>query len=399
MNILFYDRVRSRSPDGQSTHIYEILDGLAKMGHNVVTLNSGKATYSRWDQVKNGVSQSRVFRPFIGEITILWSFLYEIYLLILAVIIIVQYRGRFQVIYRRKSHFNSQYLLSKLLTIPSVIEVNGILADEIKITKRGDKFSLWIIDKLERFSLASADRYIVVTRQLYQLLCSEYKVNSDRVTVIQNGANVDVFKPMDIMKARNELNLEPDSYYICFVGSLVEWQGIQYAIRSLPLILKEYPNTHILIIGEGQMKQELTTLAEGTGVSNRVIFTGIVPYAKVPLYINASDICIVPKTGLKSGYSPLKLYEYMSCGKPVVGSRASGLEVVEESKSGILIKSANHRELATAILRLLKDKELRRKMGDNGRRYVLHNGSWESVAKRVTEVFSEVASSGSSKGR
>jgi len=325
----------------------------------------------------------------MGEITLLWLFLYEIYIFISAFILIARRRRRFDVIYRRHTLFNSEYLLAKLFGIPSVREVNGIVADEAKNTKGGDRVLLWVIDRIERFSMPKADRIIVVTPRLKELLHSEYGIEPNRIAVIQNGANTDLFKPADVIQVRDELNLRQDCSYICFVGILVQWQGIEYLINSIPFVLSECPQTQVIIVGDGQMKQELINLAQQIDVSDKVIFTGMVPYQKVPLYMNASDVCVAPKVGLRSGYSPLKLCEYMACGKPVVASRASGLEILEDSQGGILVEPGNSFELATAITRLLQDKELRNQMGENARKYVVENQSWESVANRVAEVLSD----------
>ncbi len=140
------------------------------------------------------------------------------------------------------------------------------------------------------------------------------------------------------------------------------------------------------VTSEGQMKEELVELVDKTGVSDKFIFTGTVPYEEVPKYINASDVCVVPKRPLKSGYSPLKLYEYMACGEPIVASRISGFEILEQQNAGILVEPENPEELAKAIIKLLKDEKLREEMGKNGREYVVKHHSWESVARKVAEV-------------
>ena len=399
LNILFCDRLSPRSPDGQSTHIHELLSGLSKIGHNVVALNADYTKGHRdgetnmkptaWTRIKNSVSQSRLLKPVAGEIALVWSFLYEMYIFISAFILIARRRERFDLIYRRHNLFSGAYVLGRLFGIPSVKEVNGIVADEAKIKKRWDRGSLWVIDKIERLNMAKADKFIVVTPKLKELLHSEYGVKSDRITVIQNGVNTDVFRPMNTIKVREELILRQNHNYICFVGLLAQWQGIEYVIRSMPIVLSKCPQTQLIIVGEGETKQELIKLSEQVGISDKVMFAGMVPYQKVPLYMNASDVCIAPKVGLKSGYSPLKLYEYMACEKPVVASRASGLEILEDIQGGILVEPGNSIELATAIIKLLKERKLRKQMGENSRKYALQNQSWECVAKRVTEVLSE----------
>lgn len=411
MNILFCDYLKVENPSGQSTHIHEVLSALAKIGHNIMPLNADYAEDERevnaslrpsaWRRIKGSVSRSRILKPIIGEITILWSFLREIRVFISALIIIARRRGRIDIIYRRHSLFNSEYLLAKLFKIPSVKEVNGIVADETKITKRGDRVSLWVIDRIERFSMPKADKIIVVAPKLKELLHSEYGIKADKITIIQNGANTDLFRPMDVIKVREELNLRQDCNYICFVGLLVQWQGIKYVVRSMPLVVSERPQTQLIIIGDGQMKQELINLAEQVGVLDKVIFTGMVPYQKVPLYMNASDICVAPfirERNERCGFSPIKLYEYMACGKAVIGSRLNELEIVEQQKSGILVEPENPLKLATAIIRLLQSRELRKQMGENGRKYVVENQSWESVARRIAEVFSEAVDAASKEG-
>ena len=117
----------------------------------------------------------------------------------------------------------------------------------------------------------------------------------------------------------------------------------------------------------------------------KFIFTGTVPYEKVPQYINSSDICVVPKKPIKC--SPLKLYEYMACGKPVIASDIEGVrEILVESKSGICVPPESPHELAQATIGLLRDTKARESMGKNGRRHIVENRSWESVARKVFEV-------------
>ena len=112
----------------------------------------------------------------------------------------------------------------------------------------------------------------------------------------------------------------------------------------------------------------------------------MVPYQKVPQYINASAVCVVLKVEAKSGYSPLKLYEYMACGKPVVATRVSGFDILEECRAGLLVNTGDYQEFANAVTMLLKNGELRRELGKNGRQYVVENQSWESVARKVADV-------------
>ena len=403
MHILACDNFQGRNVVSESVHIHEVISRLSEMGHDIALLDGDDVRNkvmkentpgdALWRRIEKRLVQ--VFRPFRGELSLIGILRHEVYIFFSAFIILLKRKGSFDVIYRRHNLLNSEYFLAKLFRIPFVKEINGLIADELKLISWGDKFSLWVIDRIERFNMSKADKIIVVTPKLKDVLQSEYGINPDRITVIQNGANTDLFKPMDIIQVRDELNLRQEGNYICFVGTLVQWQGIEYLIRTMPAVLCECPQAQLLIVGYGQMKQELMKLAEQVSVLDKTNFVGMVPYNKVPLYMNASDVCVAPKIGLRSGYSPLKLCEYMACGKPVVGSRASGLEILEESQGGILVEPGNSAELSTAIIKLIKDKELRTKMGESGRKYVVENQSWESVARRVAEVFINAMHTGS----
>jgi glycosyltransferase involved in cell wall biosynthesis len=111
----------------------------------------------------------------------------------------------------------------------------------------------------------------------------------------------------------------------------------------------------------------------------------MVPYTKVPLYINASDVCVAPKIPLTSGYSPLKLCEYLACEKPVIASDVSGFEILTEFNMGLLVPPEDEISLAQALIKLLDNPDLGRTMGRNGRNYVVENRTWEKSASKITE--------------
>jgi len=402
VNILFYDRLKVRQLIAISTHKYELVSNLLKLGHNVTLLNADyprkveEIVFSNQPSPAKGIRSKllslRIVQRFMGEIGILWSLGRDLSLFLSAFILITSRRRNFDVIYRRHSLFNSDYLLARLFRLPLVKEVNGIVSDNARITGFSDNFSLRIIDKIERFNMPRADRIIVVTSKLKETLQKDYGVAGDKISVIPNGANIDLFKPMNAEQARKQLDLSQAGHLVVFVGDLAAWQGVDYLIKSIPYVVKRCPDTRFLIVGDGMMRQELVELAQQVGVSDKIIFTGMVPYHKVPLYINASDVCVVPfrkERGERIGSSPLKIHEYMACGKPVVASRLNGLEVLEDNNTGILVEPESPSELAQAILRLLQSKELRQQMGKNGRKYVVENRSWESVARKVTEVLGE----------
>lgn len=402
MKILFYEAIAKRpSGKGGWIHIFELLDNLSKLGHSIIWVYG--QTYSLieepdivvdleqpqsiWGRTRALVMslQSR------GGAMLLWKLLKEVGLPLVASVTILRHKP--DVIYRRHSILNTECISAKLFGVPLIKEVNGIVFDEAKAGGRASRVSLGIVDRIERLTLRQADKIIAVTSKLKEVLHNDYEIPEDKIVVIENGANTNLFQPMDTTKAREELGLSQSNNYICFVGRLWQVQGVKYLIEAMPRILDECHNTQLLIIGYGPTKEELMKLAKEIGVSDRIVFTGMVSYNKVSLYVNASDICVAPfmkERNEKSGVSPLKIYEYAACEKAIVTSKLPGLEFIEQHKLGILVEPDSPDGLAAATMKLLREPELRRQMGENGRRYVVQDHSWESVAKAVADVCEHV---------
>ena len=385
--------------DTASIHINEIVNNLSKLGHNVVLMNSDiskkesrtkvNSKLSPLKQSKSSLLILHVIQPFIGEIRIFYGVLYEMYTLFLILNIISKQKEKFDIIYRRHSLLNTEFFLAKLFKISVVKEVNGIIVDEALANMWGDNFSIRIIRWIEKFNMNKADKIIAVTPRLMEVIHKDHNVPKEKLVVIENGANIELFKPANQKEAKEKLNLNKNNNYICYVGNLAPWQGVEYLIQSASAIINEIPNTRFLIVGDGLMKNELVELSKKIDVFDNFIFTGAVPHQEIPDYINASEVCVVYKKPLKSGYSPLKLYEYLACEKPVIASRLEGFEILEKNNAGILVEPENPEKLVRAVVELLKNEKLREEMGRNGRTYIIENHSWEGVAVKVAKVCRE----------
>ena len=367
--------------DAQTTHVLELFKNLGKLRDTHLFAPRPKKLVNE--------AQNTIFVPTV--MPIFKSAFYQLFLFLY----LIHYCFKFSpdVIYGRLSNLSfSFFFISKIFRIPYVIEVNGLLIDEEKMIGR-PKVLTRLTGLNEKLNYKQADKIVAVTQGIKDGIKELHSIPDEKIVVIPNGANTDLFKPMHQEKAKKELKLEEKKNYICFVGNLAPWQGVEFLIQSAPLILKESPHTKFLIIGDGPMKEELIDLTEQMAVSDKFIFTGVVPYEDVPKYINASDVCVasfIRKRNLKIGLSPLKIYEYAACGKPIAASRIPNLEFIEKQKAGILVEPENPKELAKAIIKLLKDERLRRELGENGRKYVTKNHSWEAVARRVAEVCKSV---------
>jgi len=402
LKILYCDLATVQKGGADTVHNYELVTNLTRLGHKVVSLKVkrlegrvGASTgiqSSPREHTKRGSRSLPLYNGFLNGMRILRFAWREWFIFVSVLIAILKRRRQLDIIYRRHNVLNSEYFLAKLFSIPLVKEVNGIFADEARMQNVGGDFFVRVIDTIERFNMSKADRIVVVTSKLKDFIHRDYGVPQEKVVVISNGANTDLFQPLDPIEARNKLDLSQSDNYVCFVGSLKPWQGVEYLIKSAPLVLAECPDTKFVIVGDGVMRGELVAQANRTGVLGNVIFTGFVPYEKVPLYVNASDICVAPSRAERNrtGGSPLKLCEYLACERPVVASEISGHEFIESELAGILVTPDNPQELANAIIKLLQAPGLRAQMGENGRRFVVENRSWKSVAKEVAQVCQQL---------
>ncbi|MFC1937651.1 glycosyltransferase family 4 protein [Chloroflexota bacterium] len=396
MNILFCSPLRG-SKGNYPVHVYEVLTNLEKLGHRIIfpggnrlegeqNIDSNLQKPSLLGRAKSALGSSRILRPFKGEIYLLVSLWNEACLFCSVLSILIKHRKEIDVIYRRHALYHSEYFLARMFRVPSVQEVNGIEIDLAKHAQRGDRISLWLLDRIERYFFPKADKIIAITPKLEKVLTHDYHVPQHRVVVVQNGANTDLFKPMDALAARKRLNLKQSDNCVCMAGSFVRYQGHEYLIKSAPLVLAKNPNTRFLLIGDGETREGLMELARQMECSDRITFTGSVPYERVTLYLGAADVCVAPKKPLLSGYSPQSLYEYMACGRPVVATRTDGFEILEQHNAGLLVNPEDAEELARAIVSLLQAPQLRKEIGENARKYVVENHNWKIVATGVAAV-------------
>ncbi|AKB51854.1 Glycosyltransferase [Methanosarcina barkeri str. Wiesmoor] len=379
MNIHYLTDIYFGEKNAGTTHTLEIYNNLSKK--NEVHLICQKPQTEI--EIKN-----KCYIPLFGtkrvKRTILLNFLfwmiYPLYILI---------KKKPDIFYQRFDgtlFLSPSLIFSKLFNIPLVMEVNGNMLDEISMRHEPQVY-VKLIKLCEKSYYSKASRIITVTEGIKQEIIKKYRIPEEKIEVIGNGVNTDIFRPLNKRSnLKTKYGLDKNNV-VAFAGILVEWQGLKYLIEAAPAILKEETETIFLIIGDGPLKNDLIQKVKDLNIDKKFIFTGFVSYDEVPLYINASDVCVVPKIPLKSGYSPLKLYEYMACGKAVIASDVRGFEILNQVKAGVLVEPQNSQKLSEAILQVLKDGALKNEMGKRGRNEVLMHYSWGNVAQKTEELF------------
>ena len=368
----------------QTTQLIEVATSLKRFGHEILLFAPTIRKYT-------GNKRFNIKYVPTMDIFMLRLPIYQFFLFIYMLIYYLKFKPN--LVYNRMGVFSiAPVLFSKIFGLPHVLHLADDIVGNMKINNVNPVL-ITIYKVIEKISCSNSSRITTAHSRVKDIIHERNNILLNKIVLIPNGANIDAFKPMSIIRVRKELNLEDDKFYIGFVGGLDRWQGVEHLIKSAPLILKIYRNVRFLIVGDGYMREELIDHAEKNNVSDVFTFTGSIPYEKVPLYINACDICVTLKMKGIPG-SALKLNEYLACEKPVIATKGAdyGFEILEEYNAGILVDTEKPEEVADAIITLLKNKELRDEMGKNGRKYVVENRSWERVAREVEKMMKKAAS-------
>ena len=380
MKILYISFPDLNGSNGSCTHVREILRNIP-INNSITVVSPTKYPPKFGNNItfkRCGYIDIEFLRAFTFSINAF--FICSFYLL----------RNKCDLIYERDHAFGTGCNLTLLFNIPVVMEVNGISNETGRFPKPIAKIINLVL--LNRYSIAT--HIITVTPKLKEFLQLNYNLPPDKVSVVENGANIDLFKPMDKENALKKLNLDSEFKYVCFVGHLAPWQGVEYLVKSSPFILSKCPNTKFIIVGDGPKLDELKKLVDTLNISSNYLFTGYVDYETVPVYINASNICVAPfiiERNDRIGLSALKIYEYLACGKPVVASKIKGIEeLLSTSKGGISVIPEDVCDLGKNIVRLLRDDSMCKQMGTYGYKFIRAHHSWKIAAANVEQISCKV---------
>jgi glycosyltransferase involved in cell wall biosynthesis len=237
--------------------------------------------------------------------------------------------------------------------------------------------------------LDSAEVIIATTRS-YAQESPFLKNYLDKIVVIPNGINIEeVTTTLTKEESRTNLGLPIKTKIILFFGSLVPYKGPDILLKAFKVIKKEFPEVKLIFAGRGQMLDELRDMVKKFELEDDVIFLGFVEEEKKALYYKSADIFCLPSTNMAESFGIVNL-EAMASGIPIVGSNLGGIpDIIKEGENGLLAKPCDHQSLANALLKLLKDNDLRQKMGNNGRKMV-SDYSWDKIAKETENLYKNI---------
>jgi glycosyltransferase involved in cell wall biosynthesis len=265
-------------------------------------------------------------------------------------------------------------MVGKRLSIPFVVSVHGL--DAFFTRQSGLIFGSWC-EHVAKIVYRSAGAVICISEKVSEQVTSTTHAN---VTVVYNGVDVDKFFP------EKEWSAHPR---VLSVGNLIAIKGHALLLRAFARVLRVIPDCSLEIIGDGPERGRLDQLAAKLGIANRVHFSGRKGRDYVAESMRRCSMFVLPSTyeGLGCVY-----LEAMACAKPAIGCWGQGIEeIIEHRKTGMLVTPGNEADLTDAMLNLLRDENLRQRVGTNARELVLARLTLNHQAEQLAEVYRRAA--------
>jgi phosphatidylinositol alpha-1,6-mannosyltransferase len=208
---------------------------------------------------------------------------------------------------------------------------------------------------------------------------------------IAPGIDTDHFSPQDATQLRRELGLT-ERKVIVSVGRLVHRKGQDVLIDAMPAIIKEVPEAHILMIGEGPYRSYLENRVKTLGLQEHVTFIGRIQYVDLPKHICVGDLFVMPSrsrlAGLEVEGLGIVYLEASACGLPVIAGNSGGApDAVLQGETGLVVDGTSTAEVATAVIELLQDADRSKAMGIRGRQWIIQDWRWEIWSARFAELL------------
>ena len=252
-----------------------------------------------------------------------------------------------------------------------------------------------VVGYLESAMAQNSDRIITVSYAMQQDLVKHGWPQS-KVSVVWNGVDAErydpsKFKQEDIKTIRDKYGIPSDWNMVLYVGRLTWVKGVRNILQAMPMVLKEFPNTKLVILGKGEEQRDIVETADRLNIKNNIVYRfDFVPENERILHYAAADMCVFPST-----YEPFGIVslEAMSMEKPVVvGARgvvgfreqviSSGVD-----QCGIHINGEDPADIAWGIKETLRNPEKARNWGENGRKRVLEFFTWRKVADETVKIY------------
>ena len=291
-------------------------------------------------------------------------------------------------VYERFSTLQSFGWLFKRHGIPWVLETNGLFFKEAKVDRKSLVLS-GIARRIELRAYRECDLLVCVSEPLRASALAETRMPPEKVMVIPNGVDTDLFNPQKYTPTR----VFP-GFTLVFVGTMLYWQGLDLLLGAVAELRSEGCDIAIVAIGDGPMRSSWEELAAKLGLAERVRFMGRMTQVELLPLVAGSDFGYSGHIKQHGDvyHSPLKLYEYMAMGKPIVASAVKdSCELIRDGENGFLYPSGSKEELKAALLRAYQARDRLAQQQASIRQEIIDKHSWASRVEDLLQRAKELS--------
>ncbi len=279
-------------------------------------------------------------------------------------------------------------VVCKLRHIPFMVTLPG---SDVYIAQQNTFFS-----RITRWAVQDAARVCADSPQYLREL-KKIGAQMQKPIVMPYPVDVSVIRMRSSTRSvKKALSITQDAPIIVSVGRLIEKKGFHYVIHALPQILRKFPKTRYIIVGDGDMRDTLEKEAIKAGVIDHIHFVGNITRQDIGGFYSLADVIVVPSIKDREGNiddRPVALIEAMACGRAVVVSKLPGnANTVEHGKSGILVPPKDPQAIAGAVISLLESRRSRNRLGRQARRVVAQRFRHTVIGRAYHDLFVTVGS-------
>jgi glycosyltransferase involved in cell wall biosynthesis len=254
------------------------------------------------------------------------------------------------------------------------------------------KLRVFRFDSSVMFALKYFDGITMITEKIKCYLQKRYKKYRKDICVWSSAVDPSFFDPDKVIDLRKNLGFK-SRFVIMYHGILSPNRGLQNSIEAISMIKKSHPEVLLLILGKGPAREELIKLIREKKLEDYVLLKNSVPFEEVPRFIKSAQAGILPFPDLDwwNTSSPIKLFEYLSMGKPVIVTEIEAHKVVlENKKCAIFVKNNLPENLAEGILQLVNKRSELEQLGVIARTIILEKHTWQKQALKIKRYFKSI---------
>ncbi|MFK8162628.1 MAG: glycosyltransferase family 4 protein [Lewinella sp.] len=215
----------------------------------------------------------------------------------------------------------------------------------------------------------------------------------NKISVVANYVNEDFFmlpKEEEVAEIRDRFK---DEFVVSYVGGFDAHRGLEEVVAAIPMVRSAIPHIKLVLVGDGANRSSLEAMSEQLGVDDKISFEGWQLPAKIPAYLGASDVCLIPhvKTEHTDNTIPHKLFQYMLLGKPIITSDCAPLKrILQDSETGHAYPSGDSAALAELLKEMYAAPQQMALMGEKGKTSVLSTYNWEATAGNLVDLYNSL---------